>query len=175
MEKQRSYLNCLCTERLMFVGQWACPFCTVCRLTKAWLFEIVEEPGMSIHCRATRFFSQAHLCNVFFQEMGTCTWTSQQSPTAIPCWMPSSPLCMNGLQGAVGASVQSTGWASRRSSSFNTANHTRQWCSCSSSKPCWTPKGSSTPTRRCRRLLRGAWAEDPAELGSSSSIPALEP
>lgn len=169
MEKQRSYFNYLCTARLAFVGQWAaCPFCTVCSLTKTLLFENVKEPGMSIHCRATRFFSQTHLCNIFFQEMGTCTWTSRRSPTAIPCWMPSSPLCTSGLRDAAGASAQSTGWASRRGSSFSTASHARQCCSCSSSKPCWTPKASSTPTRHCPRLLRGARAEEPGQ-------PALEP
>lgn len=125
---KRSYLNYLHTER-PHVCWWTVRFLlegSVQWIRKALLFEYRDETAMILHCRSTEFFLQSHLCNVFFQEMETCTWTSQQNPTAIPCWMPLNRLCMSGLQNIMAVSVPSTDWASRKSSSFSTANPARQ-------------------------------------------------
>lgn len=70
MKKQRSYFV---LGKADVCRRVSLAFFAVGKGTKALLFEYVEEAVMNLHCRATAFFLQTHLCNVFFQETETCT------------------------------------------------------------------------------------------------------
>lgn len=124
---KRSYLNYLCMfEAACLLTDCSLPSRRKCSVNKKGT--VVWVQGWNSNDSPLQIYRVflTHLCNVFFQEMETCTWTSQQNPTAIPCWMPLNRSCMSGLQDIMAVSVPSTDWASRKSSSFSTANPARQ-------------------------------------------------